>query len=61
MLGMTQKEENGSLKTTKLSLSIILEYIEDVGGAPMAEIVNEFDLPKSTAHNHLSTFIIRDI
>ncbi|MFC6989015.1 IclR family transcriptional regulator [Haloplanus sp. GCM10025708] len=42
------------MKTTRQSLAI-LEYIEEAGGATTAEIVEEFDLPKSTAYNHINT------
>lgn len=51
---MGQTNTGGAVKTTNQSLAI-LEYIEEANSATIAEIMDEFNLPKSTAHNHLST------
>lgn len=49
-----RRKKDKGLKTTQQSLGV-LEFIEERGGATTREVRNEFDLPKSTAHNHLRT------
>jgi len=51
---MTSQEPGSTLQTTETSLSI-LEFIRESNGATLSDVVEEFDLAKSTAYTHLHT------
>lgn len=51
---MTGSADDAPIKTTDQSLAIV-DYVERVNGATAAEIRNEFNLSKSSVHNHLRT------
>ena len=48
---MTQSNTVGASERTLR----ILECLEENGGMGVSELADEFDLPKSTVHNHLDT------
>jgi DNA-binding IclR family transcriptional regulator len=51
---MTSQDGETTLKTTETSLSI-LEFIRESNGATLSEVMEAFDLAKSTAYTHLHT------
>jgi len=47
-------EQNPPIKSTAMSLDVI-ETVHQLGGATLPEVVEQFEKPRSTVHDHLKT------
>ncbi|WP_423747534.1 IclR family transcriptional regulator (plasmid) [Haladaptatus sp. SPP-AMP-3] len=47
-------ESNAKIKSTATAFGIV-EYLKESGGATLSEVVERFDMPTSTVHDHLQT------
>lgn len=47
-------ESNAKIKSTAISFGIV-EHLKEMEGATLSEVVDHFDMPTSTVHDHLQT------